>query len=156
MKVPWWFRAETDRKLPWETPCQEIVRTWTTGGSGSSAAVAEVVAIAVTMAVAVAVATVDVENREENPRDAVREPVKPELDVRLEINKEWLLFKGLFARRFEKKSVTLFKITLLLQERRKVFLTLLSYNYILFWSIYLIITFNTRRLYIIFKNINVC
>jgi len=78
--VPWRFRAETDRKLPGETPCQEIVRTRTAGGSGSSTAAAEV-AVAVAAAAAV-VATVDVENREENPRDAVRAPVKLELDGR--------------------------------------------------------------------------
>jgi len=77
--VPWRFRAETDRKLSGETPCQEIVRTRTAGGSGSSTAAAEV---AVAVAAAAVVATVDVENREENPRDAVRAPVKLELDGR--------------------------------------------------------------------------
>lgn len=50
------------------------------------AAATEVVAVAVAVAVVVAVAeaaaTVDVENREENPRDAVRTPVKSELDGR--------------------------------------------------------------------------
>lgn len=57
--MPWRFRAETDRKLPWETPCQEIVRTRTTGGSGFSATAAEVVAVAVatTAATAAAAAT---------------------------------------------------------------------------------------------------